>query len=112
LPIVRRIFPKFRLTVGLFRSGALLVASVLLMLLAAAAACPALHHWLHGEDAHDSDDNCAVVLFANGITLAAAAVAAVAPRTSWREFRPSAVEEIFLASPRYLRQPERGPPSC
>jgi hypothetical protein len=84
----------------------------LLLLLTASAASPALHHWLHGDTVDDATDNCAVVLFTAGVTLAAAAVAVAAPRLVWNDRRVRAIEEIFLASPRYLRQPERGPPGC
>jgi len=82
----------------------------LMLLLTVAAASPALHQWLHGESAPDASDNCAVVLFASGVTLAAAVIAVAAPRIAWSEVRAHAVAEIFLVSPRYLRQPERGPP--
>ena len=84
----------------------------LLLLLTTAAACPALHHWLHAESETDAGDNCAIVLFASGIVLAAATVAVTAPHSVWREQALGTVAEIFLASPRYLRQPERGPPAC
>ena len=90
----------------IFAAGAV----ALTLLLGAAAASPALHHWLHGDTAPDADDACAVVLFAGGVTLATAAVAVAALPLVWRVTRAWSVEAIYLASPRYLRQPERGPP--
>jgi hypothetical protein len=84
----------------------------LLLLLTVSAASPALHHWLHGDSVTDTGDNCAVVLFAGGVTLAAAALVVAAPRIVWNDRCVRSVEEIFLTSPRYLRQPERGPPGC
>ncbi len=84
----------------------------LLLLLTVSAASPALHHWLHTDGVTDAADNCAVVLFASGITLAATTVALAARTVVWRERDRLAFAEIFLASPRYLRQPERGPPVC
>ncbi len=85
-------------------------AVVLTLLLTAAAASPALHLWLHGDTVPDASDSCAVVLFASGVTLATAAVAVAALPLVWRVVRVWNAEEILLASPRYLRQPERGPP--
>lgn len=84
----------------------------LLLLLTASAASPALHHWLHDAAVDHETDACAVVLFASGVTLAAAALAVAAPRLAWTAPRAVVAEEIFLLAPRYLRQPERGPPGC
>jgi len=86
------------------------LAVALLLLLTVSAGSPALHHWLHGEAGHETNDNCAVVLMVSGIVLATATIVVAAPRLSWNEFAPPSVEEIFLTAPRYLRQPERGPP--
>lgn len=86
--------------------------AALLLLLTVAAASPALHHWLHAHGAEGPSDNCAVVLFASGVTLAATAIAVAAPRPAWREQPRAAVVELFLSAPRYLRQPERGPPAA
>jgi len=96
----------------LFRRILAAMGVALLLLLTASAASPALHQWLHGESAHADSDNCAVVLFASGITLATAIIAIEALQISWEELRPRSVEEIFLTAPHYLRQPERGPPVC
>lgn len=98
--------------VSRFRRFCAVTAAGLLLLLAVSAASPSLHHWLHGDGSDDASDNCAVVLFATGVTLAAAALAVTAPRLAWRETAVRFAAPLFLTSPRYLRQPERGPPGC
>lgn len=83
--------------------------SVLVLALAVLAVCPEAHHWLH----HDSDEpnhECAIVVFAHGIT---------------PTFDPELFEAVFLllvlvpiaaycrpdiSSPSFLLKPERGPP--
>ena len=74
------------------------------------AASPVLHDWLHDQHAPPADDGCAVVLFAAGVSVPLGAIALVPPIVEWREFARPISREIFLVSPRYLRQPERGPP--
>lgn len=86
-------------------------AAVLLLVLTLAAASPTLHEWLHSAGV-DAEDGCAVVLFASGITAAAAAIAITLPTVAWRVSRVTAYQEFFVATPRYLRLPERGPPAC
>jgi hypothetical protein len=73
-------------------------------------ASPALHDWLHFQGSPAGDDACAVMLFASGVPLASGTPNLLPPSAAWRE--PSRVEvaDFFLVSPRYLRQPERGPP--
>jgi len=83
--------------------------AAVVLLLAVLVASPSLHAWLHHGDAPDADQ-CAVVLFAAGVTLAVGAAAVLEPRIAWREFLPRAAAELHLAAPRHLRQPERGPP--
>lgn len=104
--------------------AAALAATV--FVLALAGASPELHAWLHGETVphgHDAcrhsehapaqaeshEHRCAVVLFANGADLPVAAVVVLLPdaASSPTELAPDA---LYLAQPRYLRQPERGPP--
>lgn len=81
----------------------------LLLLLSVLAASPVLHRALHADADHDSHE-CAVVLFASGVTLALGVFAIAAPAVVWRVEPAAVLAELFLASPRYLRQPERGPP--
>ena len=85
-------------------------AAALIFALSVIAASPALHAWLHGQATLPTDDNCAVVLFAGGVLVPLAAMAIAPPAMVWREMGHAATGEIFLVSPRYLRQPERGPP--
>jgi hypothetical protein len=85
--------------------------AALVLALTVFAASPRLHGDLHCADHPPVDHRCAVELFAAGVTTACAPVAALPPTSAWHA-QPAAVgEKIFLASPRYLRQPERGPPT-
>ncbi len=75
------------------------------------AASPALHVWLHGHATPAADDDCVVVLFASGVSMPLAAIAFAPPATAWGEIVRLAKSKIFITSPRYLHQPERGPPT-
>ncbi len=72
-------------------------------------ASPILHGKLHRNNHVVSDDGCAIVLFAGGVSVPLA-VTAVPPSIEWRVQSYACSTEIFLDSPRYLLQPERGPP--
>ena len=88
------------------------------------AASPAAHDWLHAAQkshtcadheksapaSNATDHGCAVVLFANGVDTPVAAIALVPPRVVTQNVSPATAAEFYLVSPRYLRQPERGPP--
>jgi hypothetical protein len=91
------------------------------------SANPALHALAHGKPAvtahadcthrhadtppnDDGSHTCAVVLFAHGFTLTLQTVAPAALSVGWHDVIFPAVEEQFLTAPRYLHQPERGPP--
>lgn len=78
------------------------------------AASPAAHGALHADgDGHHhtaSEDACAVVLFAGGVDLPTAAPCVTPPTDTTAAASPLAATNVFLVSPRYLRQPERGPP--
>ena len=100
-----------------FRRFIAALGVALVLLLGVAAVNPVVHAHLHDADhaGHDtapaaSPHACAVDLFANGITFALAAIAVTAPAVAWRERPLPAVAELYLTPPRYLRQPERGPP--
>lgn len=86
------------------------VCAALVFALGLFAANPRLHAQLHHNDHSSSDDGCAVVLFANGVSVPLGAIAAPPPSTEWRELGHASSAEIFLDSPRYLLQPGRGPP--
>lgn len=103
--------PSLKTPVAFLRHVGAALGVAVLLLLSASAASPVVHHWLHADGGTDNSDNCAVVLFASGVTLAAAAVAITRPSLRWVELRVQAVAAVFVASPRYLRQPERGPPA-
>ncbi len=97
--------------------------AVLVLALTILAASPAAHASLH-DDGHDhcrgdahghapssEDHSCAVVLFASGVSLPVAPVAVLPPTSVPLGVSPVTAAEVYLVSPRYLRQPERGPPA-
>ncbi|MEO5961147.1 MAG: hypothetical protein ABIZ49_05155 [Opitutaceae bacterium] len=86
-------------------------SAALVLALTVFAASPKLHDELHAATNVAHGDGCAVALFASGVSLPVAGLAALPPSIEWRTQTSAVAEEIFLASPRYLRQPERGPPS-
>jgi hypothetical protein len=75
-------------------------------------ACPRLHAWLHGEKELDADDDCAVVMLANGVTPSEGLVevAAVLVRV-WRESPPHE-RVVLVAQPGHLLPPCQGPPEA
>ena len=73
------------------------------------AASPVLHGKLHHHDSTGSDDGCAIVLFATGVSVPLA-LSAVPPSAEWREHSYARSTEIFLGSPRYRLLPGCGPP--
>jgi hypothetical protein len=92
----------------LFAAG----AAVLVLTLTILAASPQAHERVHHGCHHDEEHSCAVVLFAQGIWTSFDVVAVPAPDLVWSEFTPLSRPELRLVAPRYLRQPERGPPVC
>lgn len=93
------------------RRGMVGFSIALWLFLSASAASPTLHHWLHAEGV-DGADNCAVVQFATGLTLATNADLPALHVETYNEAPVIEREPLLLAAPRYLRQPERGPPAC
>ena len=85
-------------------------AAVLIFALGVFATSPALHAWLHGNDALAADDSCAVVLFAGGVAVSLVAIVLIPLTRVWREAVQPVTREIFPPQSHYLRQPERGPP--
>lgn len=75
------------------------------------AASPALHDLLHSATDTTHDDACPVVLFAQGMVAPTEPVTAPLPPVHFVSAAPTAARQIFLSPPRYLRQPERGPPA-
>jgi hypothetical protein len=74
------------------------------------AVSPALHAWLHGEKHLDPDDDCAVVLFAHGLTPALAVVLLLGQFLRPRREKPPAPEILFLVAPSFDLPPGCGPP--
>lgn len=97
---------------GLFRRILAGGCAALVLALTIFAASPKAHDLLHGADPeHTSDgDGCAVVLFASGISLAVGPIAVTPPTAVAQGVSPVTAADVFLVSPRFLRQPERGPP--
>ncbi len=89
----------------LFAAG----AAALVLFLALASASPDLHAWMH-DGTVDSDDHCAITQFSAGVTPNAPPLVVAAPPVAETEIVALTQPELFLTSPRYLRQPERGPP--
>lgn len=85
-------------------------AAALILALTVFAASPIAHDSLHAGDVEHGDDGCAVVLFASGVSLPLDLPALQTPTLIARGVTPATAAEVFLVSPRYLRQPERGPP--
>ena len=73
------------------------------------AASPVLHQQLHSADSA-YEEGCPIVMFATGVSLAVAVTAPLPPPAHPVDATRPAVAELFLDSPRYLLQPERGPP--
>jgi hypothetical protein len=105
--------PKFRPMPGLLRRVLALGCACLVLGLTIFAASPSAHASLHDHD-HEhavADDTCAVVLFASGVSLPVAPLAVFPPSDVVQSISPITTADVLLVSPRYLRQPERGPPS-
>lgn len=101
-----RIFSPDRL-----RRALALGCATLVLALTIFAASPIAHQWLHSDDVAQGDHDCAVVLFASGVSLPVGPIHIAPPQEAIGAVSPATAAEIFLVSPRYLRQPERGPPA-
>lgn len=97
---------------GLFRRILAGACAALVLALTIFAASPKAHDLLHDSDhEHTLDgDGCAVVLFASGVSLEVGPIAVTPPTTVAQGVSPVTAADVFLVSPRFLRQPERGPP--
>lgn len=98
-------------------------AAALLLVLTLLAASPAAHAWLHAAphscaghthvpapDEHDADQGCAVVLMTSGVELPLEPLSPLPPRLNAGSDLRVTAAALDLRHPRYLRQPERGPP--
>src|SRR4051812_33713902 len=76
------------------------------------AASPVAHDWLHADGDHaNREHGCAVVLFADGVSLPLGPIEVPLPLEAPHRVTPATAAEVYLVTPRYLRQPERGPPA-
>lgn len=91
----------------LFAAG----GAALVLALTVFAASPSLHNLLHSATDTVHDESCPVVLFAGTADVPTAAIAVPLPPVTWQTAAPIATTQLFLSPPRYLRQPERGPPA-
>ncbi len=93
-------------------------ASALVLALTVFAASPGAHAWLHADADHgchhaqptEEDAGCVVFQFAGGSTTPAPQIPLVLPAARQPLTEAPAEARLRLVSPRYLRQPERGPP--
>lgn len=82
----------------------------LILALGVFAASPTLHKQLHATQHASAEDGCAVCLFAGGVSVAAPITTLPPSPANLSELPGTISQEIFLDTPRYLLQPERGPP--
>ena len=85
------------------------MAAALVLLLTALTASPSAHQWLH-EGSSDHEDGCAVVIFSLGVELMGFTALLTKPLIR-RTDAPQSADSVFLLPPRFLLQPERGPPA-
>jgi hypothetical protein len=74
------------------------------------AVSPTLHAWLHGEKQLDANDDCAVVLFAHGLTPALAALVLLGLFLPSRRAVLPLPEVLLLVAPSFDLPPGCGPP--
>ena len=84
--------------------------AILIFALGVFAASPTLHDQLHAGKHASWDDGCAVALFAGGVSVTQPVVVVPYAVVQLAELPGLGSNEVFLESPRYLLQPERGPP--
>jgi hypothetical protein len=81
----------------------------LVLVLGLLASCPEAHHWLH-HDADSPGHECAVVVFAHGLTTAGDCAVPLAIFLILIAAATGAYRNPEFALPRYAHRPERGPP--
>lgn len=100
--------------------------AALVLALVVFGASPTAHNWVHASESSHScakhekattppaagDHDCAIVMFAHGVESVAGQAAVLFVALQGERIACRAPAELHLASPRYLRQPERGPPTC
>jgi hypothetical protein len=85
--------------------------ALLVLALAVFTVSPELHDALHEGNSPAATEGCAIDLFASGVSVPLGTVTSLPPLPAWQESVVWAAEEILLTPPRFLRRPERGPPS-
>lgn len=85
--------------------------AALVLTLSLLAVSPETHHALHAGDSCQAEESCPIVLMAAGVDLPPVAPI-VLPPVVLPDVPATLVEStVFVPEPRYLRQPERGPPT-
>ena len=104
---------QVQLPSGLVRRILAAGCAALVLALTIFSASPSAHELLHADDHQHAvaGDTCAVVMFASGVSLPVAPFPITPPSDLQQAVSPVTAAEVFLVSPRYLRHPERGPPS-
>ena len=106
MPATRRHTPLAECLRRLFAVG----SALLVLGLTVFAASPNLHDWLHAAGTPAGEEGCPITLFASGVSLPLDSVAALPPALVRQAQSAVVAAEIFVAPPRYLLRPERGPP--
>ncbi|MSU73140.1 MAG: hypothetical protein EXS43_12495 [Opitutus sp.] len=106
MPATRRHTPLAERLRRLFAAG----SALLVFGLTVFAASPKLHEWLHAAGTPTSEEGCPITLFSSGVSLPLDTVAALPPVLIGHAPSAAVAVEIFVAPPRYLLRPERGPP--
>lgn len=95
---------------------------LVVLALAVLAVSPDAHAWLHAHERNSrtaasdnpsnapDNDGCAITLYTHGITAALDIPRLAAPKEDWWQMPAAIQQALYLSVPRYLRQPERGPP--
>lgn len=93
------------------RRSVAVACAALVLALTVFAASPLAHGCLHDPDTGLAGDHgCAVTLFAAGIAPSLGYVAIAPPPLQRHALARLSHDAVLLVTPRYLRQPERGPP--
>jgi hypothetical protein len=87
------------------------VCAALVFALGLFSASPTLHRHLHDAGDAWDHDQCAIVQFANGVSVPVAVTVPLPGICAPRPTETAPAVEICFDSPRYLLRPERGPPA-
>lgn len=107
---VHTLFLKTRHKLTFQRRFFAILMAVTVLMLALLSASPAAHRWLHADSDHD-DHECAITLYAQGVTAALVGVVLLLVARCPQELVRS-VEELLIVQTHYLHVPGRAPPRC